>query len=309
MIRGRYPDLTVTAGRGDARVAATQTGDGVIRLSEMLAARGFVPDPERVKLVRHKDSRLDGEALRSPGWPDVYQRYQSNPVFDGCSQIVVFLGEESFNSRFVGVYDVGARLSAADFPLPPGCPPEWTGPEYFYYPLEKRGGFEDLEDRLVIDWGKAALSWHQWFADRAVVEIRPRGRALPPFQDYLRVHLSFDDLVRLAAQPDAHRDWIAGLSAVGAIYLVVDGLSGAQYVGSATGNGGLWQRWCEYAKTKHCNNQRLKELCDGNVGHPAAFRFSILETFSRSLSRDEALSLETFFKQKLGSRAFGLNAN
>lgn len=281
----------------------------MIRLSEMLAARGFVPDPKRVKLVRHKDSRLDREALRSPGWPDVYQRYQSNSVFDGCSQIVVFLGEASFNSRFVGVYDVGARLPAADVPLPPGCPPEWTGPEHFYYPLEKRGGFEDLEDRLVIDWGKAALSWHQWFVDRPVVEIRPQGRALPPFRDYLRVHLWFDDLVRLAAQPDAHRDWIAGLSAVGAIYLVVDGLSGAQYVGSATGNGGLWQRWCEYAKTGHCNNRRLKELCDGKVGHPAAFRFSILETFSRSLSRDEALSLEAFFKQKLGSRAFGLNAN
>ena len=67
----------------------------MIRLSEMLAARGFVPDPNRVKLVRHKDSRLDREALRNPGWPDVYQRYQSASVFDGCSQIVVFLGPQS----------------------------------------------------------------------------------------------------------------------------------------------------------------------------------------------------------------------
>lgn len=281
----------------------------MIGLSELLAARGFVPDA-RVKLVRHKDSRLDLEALRSAGWLDVYQKYQAKPVFDGCSQIVVFLGEESFNSRFVGVYDVGERLPAPQSPVPPGCPhPEWARPDHFYYPLDKRRGFEDLEDRLVIDWGKAALAWHQWFADRPVVEIRPRGRVLPPFRDYLRVHLSFDDLVRLAAQPDAHRDWVAGLSAVGAIYLVVDGLSGEQYIGSATGIGGLWQRWCEYANTGHCHNVRLKELCDQGVGHPAAFRFSILETFSRSLSRDEALSLEGFFKQKLGSRAFGLNAN
>lgn len=90
---------------------------------------------------------------------------------------------------------------------------------------------------------------------------------------------------------------------------MVDGLSGAQYVGSATGNGGLWWRWCEYAKTGHCHNLRLKELCDRGDGHPAAFTFSILETFSRSLSRDEALTSEAFFKQKLGSRAFGLNEN
>ena len=283
----------------------------MIRLSELLSVRGYVPKANHVKLVRHKDSRIDLEALRAAGWFDTYQKYQSKPVFDGCDQIVVFFGEEGFNSRFIGVYDVGARRPASEVSLPPGCPyPEWKAqPGHSYYRLEKRSGFEDLEDRLVIDWGKAALAWHQWFADRTVVEIRPPGRALPPFRDYLRVHLSFEDLMRLVRQPDAHRDWVAGLSAVGAIYLVVDGLSGEQYVGSATGNGGLWQRWCDYAKTGHGNNLRLKKLCAQSASHPAAFRFSILETFSRSLSRDEALSLENFFKQKLGARAFGLNAN
>lgn len=282
----------------------------MIGLSELLSTRGFLPDAKRVKLVRHKDSRLDLEALRAAGWFDTYQKYQSKAVFDGCAQIVVFFGEDGFNSRFVGIYDVGRRTPADESSLPPGCPhPEWAQAGHFYYPLEKRVGFEDLEDRVVIDWGKAALAWHQWFSDRVVVEIRPRGRALPPFRDYLRVHLTFDDLVRLAAQPDAHRDWVAALSAVGAIYLVVDGLSGEQYVGSATGNGGLWQRWCEYARTGHGHNLKLKGLCDCAAGHPASFRFSILETFSRSLSRDEALLLESFFKQKLGTRAFGLNAN
>jgi hypothetical protein len=284
----------------------------VIGLSELLAARGFVPDPKHVKLVRHKDSRFDVEALRAEGWLDTYQKYQSRPIFDGCNQIVVFLGEESPNSRFVGVYDVGARLPASESTLPPGCPlppAEWTRPDHFYYSLDKRSGFEDFEDCLVIDWGKAALAWHQWYSDRPVVEIRPRGRFLPPFRDYLEVHLPFGHLERLARQPDAHRDWVAALSAVGAIYLVVDGRSGQQYVGSATGNGGLWQRWCEYANTGHCHNLRLKELCDRGVDHPAAFSFSILEPFSRTLSREKALSLERFFKQKLGSRAFGLNEN
>ena len=138
--------------------------------------------------------------------------YQSKPVFDGCSEIIVFLGEENPNSRFVGVYDVGPRTLASNAPLPPDCPhPEWTGPTYNFYPLKKRSGFEDLQDRLIIDWGKAPLAWHQWFSDRPVIEIRPAGRVLPPFRDYLRVHLTFDDFVRLASQPDAHRDWVAGL--------------------------------------------------------------------------------------------------
>jgi hypothetical protein len=283
----------------------------VIRLSEMLSARGFVPKANQVKLVRHKDSRIDLEGLRAAGWFDTYQSFQSKPIFDGCKQIIVFFGEDGFNSRFIGVYDVGARKPASEVSLPTECPyPEWKAkPGTSHYALKKRSGFEDLEDRLVINWGKAALAWHQWFADRPVVEIRPSGRALPPFRDYLRVHLSFDELVRLVEQPDAHRDWVAGLSAVGAIYLVVDGLSGQQYVGSATGNGGLWRRWCDYAQSGHGSNLRLKNLCDHSAGYPAAFRFSILETFSRSLSRDEALSIEVFFKQKLGTRAFGLNAN
>ncbi len=264
-----------------------------------------------MKLVRHKDSRIDLEALRAAGWFDTYQKYQSKPVFDGCEQIIVFLGEEGFNSRFMGVYNVGARMSAIGAPLPLGCPyPQWAAqPDHFFYPLDKRDGFDDLEDRLVVDWGKGALAWHQWYSDRPVVEIRPQGRALPPFRDYLKVHLPFAELVRLVKQADAHRDWMAALRAVGAIYLVVDSLTGEQYVGSATGYGGLWQRWCDYANTGHGGNIKLKTLCEQSDAHPAGFRFSILETFSRSLSRDEAVSLESFFKQKLGTRAFGLNAN
>ena len=190
------------------------------------------------------------------------------------------------------------------------CPyHDFTSPEGFFYPLANRPECKDLEDRLVIDWGKGALAWHQWYSDRPAIEIRPAGRALPPFRDYLRVHLTFDDLQRLAAQPDAHRDWVAGLSAVGAVYLIVDSVTGEQYVGSATGTGGLWQRWCQYAKSGHGGNLKLRELCGRGPAHPAAFRFSILETFSRTLAREEALDLETFFKQKLGTRAFGLNVN
>ena len=102
---------------------------------------------------------------------------------------------------------------------------------------------------------------------------------------------------------------MAALSAIGAIYLIVNGLTGQQYVGSATGTGGLWQRWCEYAKTGHADNLLLREACASGRGCPAAFSFSILETFSRTLARDEALSSEAYFKHKLGTRAFGLNAN
>jgi len=139
--------------------------------------------------------------------------------------------------------------------------------------------------------------------------VEPLGPESPAASLGCAVHLTFEDLQGLAQQREAHRDWVAGLSAVGGVYLIVDSLTGEQYVGSATGNSGIWQRWCEYAKSGHGGNLGVKALCAQSTGHPAAFRFSILETFSRTTARDEALEPEAFFKQKLGTRAFGLNAN
>ena len=263
--------------------------------------------------MRHKDQRYDVDELRHMGWFDLYQSFQRPSTFRGCDQVVAFIGEPGTAARFVGVYDVGSGAPAEQHPLPDDCPfKHWSAPGSgdHYHELRKRGGFEDLEDRVVIDWGKGALAWNQWFKDRPVLEIRAQGRALPPFRDYLYVHLTFRELRLLAANADAHRDWVSGLSAVGAIYLVVNRNDGQQYVGSATGLGGLWQRWSDYAKNGHAGNEMLRKLCETpGTGCPDAFRFSILETFSRSLAREEALKLESFFKNKLGTRAFGLNPN
>jgi hypothetical protein len=55
-----------------------------ITLSELLRACAFVPNAKRVKLVRHSGSKV--ESLQHI-WLETYQRYQSDPVFDGCDQI------------------------------------------------------------------------------------------------------------------------------------------------------------------------------------------------------------------------------
>ena len=282
----------------------------MIGFIELIRASGFAADVRQVKLVRHKGDDLDMDQLRNEGWFETYQCFQSKPVFDGCTHIVSVIGEDATASRFVGIYEVQGSTTASPALLPEHCPyTQWGTESRVFYTLKKCPGFEDLEDRVVIDWGKGALAWHQWLTDRTIMEIRPRGRVLAPFRDFLRVHLSFEDLGNLATQPTAHKDWVAALSAVGGIYLIVDSMTGAQYVGSATGSGGIWQRWCDYAKTGHGGNLRLHELCREDIARARHFRFSILETFSRSLARDEAIRIESYFKQKLGTRVFGLNAN
>ena len=110
----------------------------MISFSDLLATRGFVHNPKRAKRVRHKDSRFDVEGLRDSGWLETYQKYQSKPIFDGCDYLIVFIGEEGFASRFIGVYSVGPRKSAADTHLPSDCPfSDWTVSEYVYYTLTK----------------------------------------------------------------------------------------------------------------------------------------------------------------------------
>ncbi len=283
----------------------------MLKLLELLTSRGFVQNRRRsVKLVRHKDQRFDLEDLLRRGWLERYQQFQGSPIFDNCDQIVSFVGEDGSKSRFVGVFDVGQRKSATEAKKwnEPGRP-AWINDAKYWYPTKRRPEFADLENRLVIDWGGSPRSWHQWFSDRTVLEIRPEGRTLPAFRDYLKVHLSFQELKALAKNPDAHRDWIAGLSAVGGVYLIVSTLTGEQYVGSATGAQGIWQRWQNYAKTGHCKNARLAKLCKTDPRHPENFMFSILEVFSRTTAKAVAIEQETFFKKKLGSRAFGLNEN
>jgi hypothetical protein len=93
------------------------------------------------------------------------------------------------------------------------------------------------------------------------------------------------------------------LAATGGVYLLVSTESGEQYVGSATGQEGFWARWEAYAQNGHGGNSLLRAR-----GRPP-YSISILETASTAATRDQVIASEQRWKKKLGSRAFGLNAN
>jgi hypothetical protein len=276
-------------------------------LTSFLQSKGFDPTARKIKLIRHADSRFSVNDMIEQGVLHEYERFQGDPVFDRCSHIVSFVGETGSRCRFAGVFEVGQRTSKSRSPSPFKNEP-WAVNAKYWYPTTRLVQFDEFRDRVVIDWGSGTRSWHQWYRDRPILELRAPGRFLPPFQDYLEVHLSFSQLQRLVANQNAHADWLAALTAVGAVYLIVSA-DGKQYVGSATGEKGLWQRWSDYARTGHGGNRELRQLCSGRQKHPAAFHFSILATFSRSLSREASIRKEQLFKKKLGSTAHGLNRN
>jgi hypothetical protein len=63
------------------------------------------------------------------------------------------------------------------------------------------------------------------------------------------------------------------------------------------------------AVSKHGDNTKLKALLKVSPGRHLHFRFSILQTLPRSMPKAEVVTLEGLWKQKLGTRAFGLNSN
>lgn len=286
----------------------------MLTLIELLKLRGFEFNPKRTKLVRHKDERIDIGLLRRQGWLEAYQSFQGRTVFDSCDMILSFIGEPYGRSRFFGAFSVGQRIDAAKAKrhIPAGCiaGEGWARHGRHYYALTRLRGLEDFEDRLAIDWGAGTRAWVQRLRDKPVVEIAPPGRQLETFVDYARFSLTHGELKSLVATANAHPDWHASLRAVGAIYLIVNTANGQQYVGSATGVGGLWARWEQYAHSGHGGNVKLRQvIADQPAACPAAFVYSVLHTFAPTLARAEALRLEAQFKAKLGSRAFGLNAN
>ena len=265
------------------------------------------------RLVRHQDHRYPIEEFRRSGQLELYQRYQARPVFHNTDQIVVFYGMSGNRAGLYGVFRVRGHRPASEGLVEGSFPPVgWRHEDQFFYDLDRDDTFDDLRDRLIIDWGPGALAWVQKLRPKEVLEILPPGRRLPAFDDYLEFSLTYDQLKDLFEFEEAHRDWRTSPSAVGGVYLILaEGpRDGEMYIGSAYGVEGVWGRWREYAKLGHGGDELLRKLieCDP-ASYPARFRFSLLQILPKSMRDYEIIRRETLYKRKLGSRAFGLNPN
>ena len=129
------------------------------------------------------------------------------------------------------------------------------------------------------------------------------------FPGYYNFVLSYDQLATMVKNPDSNREWQRMLASISGVYVLLDKRSGKQYVGSAYGTGGIWARWKSYVKSPSGGNALLKELLVKNPARSKQFQFSILRVLEPSATKVEVISQEVLTKNKLGSRAFGLNSN
>jgi hypothetical protein len=263
----------------------------------------------KAKLVRHADrKRCDINGLIRRDYFDFYQATQSRPVFAKCDRIISCIGIGETKARLIGVYRVIKQWKGRRKSPPKGFPREF-GNYHYFYDLRKEPEYKEVENRVVIDWGKGTRSWVQKLRNKEIVEILPKGQVRSPFRDYLEFTLTFAELRELYKNPESTRDWQSRLEAVSGVYLILDTKTGSQYVGSAYGVDGIWGRWKTYAHNGHGGNKQLKALTNGNSAYPEAFTFSILQILPHSFAKCEVIAWEQHYKEKLGSRATGLNCN
>jgi hypothetical protein len=261
---------------------------------------------DEVRLLRHKDPQaVKG---RSP-----YELWRDNrPQFDLYQSIqgigyrstlqapywASFIGTPSNETLFIGLYAMQHRkLMEEDTPRPQSDGVDKAG-TCDIYDLRLEKVLDDLIGRLFIDWGPGLRSWIQR-ADRqnkCVSELRTAFKE-PDFPGFLNF---MEPLSKLNKLP---RDWISMLRYSKGVYLLTCPRTREQYVGSAIGEEGFWQRWQDYAQTGHGGDVALKSR------EPSDYQVSILEVAGTATTIDEIIAMETRWKKKLQSRAMGLNRN
>jgi hypothetical protein len=180
--------------------------------------------------------------------------------------------------------------------------------DFYFYKLEDSNLLESYKNRLVIEWGKSTVSWVQSSIEKEVTEVYPKG-FVSLFPGWDKVHLSHKELTEIINNPNGNKDWYEYLSRHSGVYVIFDSSTGNQYVGSASGGKGIWSRWEGYVKTGHNGNKGLKALAKNNQDFANNFTYSLHHVFPKTVSKNDVLYYESLLKNKLGSRAFGLNEN
>lgn len=290
--------------------------DYIATIQELLKGRNEEfdkADVERIRLIRHKDSRKEkiiGGKIYENSLYDIYlyendafMTYQSEQLvkkFKNVDYIVSFIGEESTSSRFVGVYKNNGILQML---------PDYKGGSLARFDIQEISGFELLKERVIIDWNNP-VQWLQHYNAMPVIRI-DRGlmeNNLPVFVRYEDVILNYTQLKTIINSNNP--EWKSRLESCNCIYLILDKSNGKQYVGSTYNTKGIWGRWSEYAKTGHGNDIELKKCIDSDPKYAEKnFQWCILETLPIKILQDQAIERESLYKRKLGTRIYGHNKN
>ena len=280
----------------------------MIKLAELISLAG-------VKLDDFKIHCASGYTVIHPlkaflaGNFKQWQEEQNQKNFE-CREIVSLIHLEGERWLFAGVYTVKGvseveRTSDSEFFK------ARSGTSY-QYETEEVDGLGHLTGRVIVRFNKnfrAVYLVGKTYIDQLLVsEIRDQRMTIGDFPGYKVVILSHDELKTIVCEDNP--SWKTALSHVAGIYLITDTSMGKLYVGSAYGEGGIWQRWLEYAQNGHGGNKELRKILrDKGESHVTKFQFSLLEVCDLQTGAEAVIPRENHWKQVLKTREHGMNSN
>lgn len=269
-----------------------------MRLVDFVSLMDPEVTPEKTKLhLATSNGEEDPLDVYRAGGFDEWQRRQTRRNFERPFIIALIALAGAHRWLYSGVY-------ASE-----GC--DWDdNRRIFYYRLQERHLCSEFNGRLVAKFARPGrqsyLNADSWADQLQVNEILPERVSVVPFPGFKAVDLARIELDALVMH--GTEAWKTALSSVAGVYLISDHTSGKLYVGSATGEGGIWQRWCQYSATGHGGNVELMPLVQNEGAN--GFRFSILEIADLHASAGDILQRESHWKKVLLSRTpRGLNSN
>ena len=227
-----------------------------------------------------------------------WQEEQNNRNFIRAYVLGLIQLEDKASWLYAGLYKVVG--------VEPGSHTAW------HYETELVGGQDNLIGRVIVQYAKpfrnSYVAYETCGNELQVVELRKEKARISSFPGYKSVLLNKQELDVVISQN--LESWRAALSSVSGVYVIVDRSNGKQYVGSASGEGGIWVRWCQYSASGHGGNKELKSLLQQETqAHAAQFQFSILEVCDLAYSKEQVLARESHWKNALCSREHGMNSN
>lgn len=282
-----------------------------MHLSSILKEYGV--DISQTKLVRHPLNKEDVRDVYNRGMIEAYQSSQSKNCFDNCKYIVAFVGTNKTEALFIGLYEIIDIITGPQVikMMPNGYPyPNHFDKKHIYYKMKKLDVMNEMDKRLVIEWGQATRSWFQWASnDKYVLSIASREEM--DFPGYEEMILSYTDLGKIVDGEIRYRKWIEALRNVNGIYLICDTKRNKQYIGSTYNDDGVLGRWTEYYKTHHGGDVDIKEHLRKYPDAYYDFQFTILRILPKNVTENEATKVESIYKNKLCTRnsEYGLNKN
>ncbi|RZI49018.1 GIY-YIG nuclease family protein [Lactococcus kimchii] len=226
-----------------------------------------------------------------------------------------FIEVEKHRWLFVGAYDIKSRDSLTYH----------FSANYFksYAEAVRIQEYDQYAERLIVDFKNRGQSFF-YVNPEIINSVQVDSISTEPyfeldinFPGYENLCKSYYDL----KQHWNNKLWVQALSEVYGVYLITDKKTGKLYVGSATGQDGIYGRWSAYLADGYDKNEKedskypntkLKELVS-NKGIEYVqknFQYTVLEIFKKDeIGKGKALKREIYWKEAFQSRKFGYNQN